>query len=67
MNILEELKLSQKQSNDERYEYLCSQFNAVDYAMKLKNIYKITKEKAKHVYMDLKYLSLYLMEILKIY
>ena len=35
MNILEELKLSKKQSNDERYEYLCSQFNAVDYAMKL--------------------------------
>ena len=35
MNILEELKLSKKQSNDERYEYLCSQFNAVYYAMKL--------------------------------
>lgn len=35
MNILEELKLSKKQNNDKRYDYLCKQFNVVDYAMKL--------------------------------
>lgn len=35
MNILEELKLSKKQNNNKRYDYLCQQFNAVDYAIKL--------------------------------
>lgn len=30
MNILEELKLSKKQNNDERYEYLCQKFNKDD-------------------------------------
>ena len=35
MNILEELELSKKQNNDERYEYLCKKFNTVDYAIKL--------------------------------
>lgn len=35
MNILEELKLSKKQNNDKRYDYLCEQFNVVDYAIKL--------------------------------
>ena len=35
MNILEELKLSKKQNNNKRYEYLCQKFNAVDYAIKL--------------------------------
>ena len=35
MNILEELKLSKKQNNDERYEYLCQKFNTIDYAIKL--------------------------------
>ena len=35
MNILEELKLSKKQNNDKRYEYLCQNFNVVDYAIKL--------------------------------
>lgn len=35
MNILEELKLSKKQNDNNRYEYLCQQFNAVDYAIKL--------------------------------
>lgn len=35
MNILEELKLSKKQNNNKRYEYLCQKFNAVNYAIKL--------------------------------
>jgi hypothetical protein len=35
MNILEELKLSKKQNNNKRYDYLCKQFNVVNYAMKL--------------------------------
>ena len=35
MNILEELELSKKQNNNERYEYLCKKFNTVDYAIKL--------------------------------
>ena len=35
MNILEELKLSKKQNNDKRYEYLCQKFNTIDYAIKL--------------------------------
>ena len=35
MNILEELKLSKRQNNNKRYDYLCKQFNVVDYAIKL--------------------------------
>lgn len=35
MNILEELKLSKKQSKDERYDYLCSEFNAINYCINL--------------------------------
>lgn len=30
-----QLILSKKQSKDKRYDYLCSQFNVVEYAMKL--------------------------------
>lgn len=55
MNILEELKLSKKQNNDKRYDYLCEQFNAVDYAIKLEKYTielqkenKILKENAEH-------------------
>lgn len=33
--IKRQLKLSKKQNNDKRYDYLCEQFNVVDYAMKL--------------------------------
>ena len=45
MNILEELKLSKKQNNDKRYDYLCKQFNVVDYAIKLeKYIIKLQQE-----------------------
>ena len=48
MNILEELKLSKKQNNDKRYDYLCKQFNAVDYAMKLeKYTIKLQQENKK--------------------
>lgn len=35
MNILEELKLSKKQNNNKRYDYLSQQFNVVNYAIKL--------------------------------
>lgn len=56
MNILEELKLSKKQNNDKRYDYLCEQFNAVDYAIKLEKYTiklqkenKILKEKNKQL------------------
>lgn len=55
MNILEELKLSKKQNNDKRYEYLCQQFNVVDYAIKLEKYTiklqrenKTLKENAEH-------------------
>lgn len=48
MNILEELKLSKKQNNNERYDYLCQQFNAVDYAIKLeKYTIKLQQENRK--------------------
>lgn len=48
MNILEELKLSKKQNNDKRYDYLCKQFNVVDYAMKLeKYTIKLQQESKK--------------------
>ena len=55
MNILEELKLSKKQNNDKRYDYLCEQFNVVNYAIKLEKYTiklqqenKILKENAEH-------------------
>ena len=45
MNILEELELSKKQNNDERYEYLCKKFNTVEYAIKLeKYTIKLVRE-----------------------
>ena len=45
MNILEELKLSKRQNNNKRYDYLCKQFNVVDYAIKLeKYTIKLQKE-----------------------
>lgn len=48
MNILEELKLSKKQNSDERYDYLCQQFNAVDYVIKLeKYTIKLQEENKK--------------------
>lgn len=52
MNILEELKLSKKQNNDKRYDYLCEQFNVVDYAIKLEkytNNLLIKNKKQKEV------------------
>lgn len=33
--IKRQLKLSKQQNKNERYDYLCSQFNCVNYAMKL--------------------------------
>lgn len=46
MNILEELKLSKKQNNNKRYDYLCQQFNVVNYAIKLeKYTIKLQQEK----------------------
>ena len=55
MNILEELKLSKRQNNNKRYDYLCKQFNVVDYAIKLEKYTiklqqenKILKENAEN-------------------
>lgn len=43
--IEQELKLSKKQNKNDRYEYLCSQFNGIEYAMKLeKYTNKLLKE-----------------------
>ena len=33
--IEEQLKLSKRQNKDERYDYLCSEFNAINYCVKL--------------------------------
>ena len=33
--IKRQLKLSKQQNKNERYDYLCSQFNCVNYAIKL--------------------------------
>ena len=49
MNILEELKLSKQQNKNERYDYLCSQFNCVNYAIKLeKYTNKLQQENQKY-------------------
>ena len=47
MNILEELKLSKRQNNNKRYDYLCKQFNVVDYAIKLEKVCKFIDEYRK--------------------
>ena len=46
MNGIEkELKLSKKQNYNDRYNYLCSQFNGIEYAIKLeKYTNKLLKE-----------------------
>ena len=46
MNEIEkELKLSKKQNYNDRYNYLCSQFNGIEYAIKLeKYTNKLLKE-----------------------
>lgn len=33
--IEQQLKLSKKQNKEQRYDYLCSQFNCINYAIKL--------------------------------
>lgn len=49
MNILEELKLSKRQSKDERYDYLCSEFNAINYCINLeKYTNKLQQENKKY-------------------
>ena len=46
--IEKQLKLSKRQNKDERYDYLCKQFNVVDYAMKLeKYTIKLQQENKK--------------------
>lgn len=48
MNILEELKLSKKQNNNKRYDYLSQQFNVINYAIKLeKYTIKLQQENQK--------------------
>ena len=51
-NIEKELKKSKKQKYDERYDYLCNQFNVIDYCIhlekytnKLKKILEKLEEK----------------------
>lgn len=49
MNILEELKLSKRQSKDERYDYLCSEFNGINYCINLeKYTNKLQQENKKY-------------------
>lgn len=46
--IEEQLKLSRKQKKEERYQYLCKEFNAIKYAMDLeKYIIKLKKDNKK--------------------
>lgn len=47
--IKEQLKLSKKQNKNERYDYLCSQFNCVNYAINLeKYTNKLQKQNKKY-------------------
>ena len=44
-----QLKLSKKQNKNERYDYLCSQFNCVNYAINLeKYTNKLQKQNQKY-------------------
>lgn len=44
-----QLKLSKKQNKNERYDYLCSQFNCVNYAINLeKYTNKLQKQNKKY-------------------
>ena len=46
--LKEQLKISKKQSKEERYKYIASNFNAVEYSMKLeKYIINLEKENKK--------------------
>lgn len=47
--IEEQLKLSKRQNKDKRYDYLCSQFNCVNYAINLeKYTNKLQKQNQKY-------------------
>ena len=47
--IKRQLKLSKQQNKNERYDYLCSQFNCVNYAIKLeKYTNKLQQENQKY-------------------
>ena len=47
--IKRQLKLSKQQNKNERYDYLCSQFNCVNYAIKLeKYTNKLRQENQKY-------------------
>ena len=46
--IEKQLKLSKRQSKDERYDYLCSEFNAINYCINLeKYTNKLQQENEK--------------------
>ena len=46
--IKRQLKLSKQQNKNERYDYLCSQFNCVNYAIKLeKYTYNLQQQNQK--------------------
>lgn len=47
--IEKQLKLSKRQSKDERYDYLCSEFNAINYCINLeKYTNKLQQENQKY-------------------
>ena len=47
--IEKQLKLSKRQNKDERYDYLCSEFNCVNYAINLeKYTNKLQKQNQKY-------------------
>lgn len=47
--IEKQLKLSKRQSKDERYDYLCSEFNAINYCINLeKYTNKLQQENKKY-------------------
>ena len=47
--IEKQLKLSKRQSKDERYDYLCSEFNAINYCVNLeKYTNKLQQENQKY-------------------
>ena len=47
--IEKQLKLSKRQSKDERYDYLCSEFNGINYCINLeKYTNKLQQENKKH-------------------
>ena len=47
--IEKQLKLSKRQNKDERYDYLCSEFNAINYCVNLEKYTNELQQKYKEV------------------